>query len=811
LEREHPLQVLAERAQRAGGGQGSVVLVAGEPGIGKTSLLRAFAVDARLPVLWGMCDPLSTPRPLGPLRDVAADLGDGVPAALAAAGDRHEIFAAALTALRTRPRVFVVEDLHWADEATLDLVRFLARRIADLPLLLAVSYRDGPATDHPLAAVLGDLVAGPDARRLALSPLSRTAVATLLAGSALAPEDVHRRTAGNPFYVSQIAAQPDLPLPVSVRDAVLGRLAGLSAPARSAAELLAVAPEGVPGPLLAALALPEGAVGALAGVGLLERFAGGVAYRHELARLAVLDAVAPGAEGDLHARMIDALEAVDGDPSALAHHAAAIADVPRILRHARTAAVAAARSGAHREARAHYELLLSHVDGPAERATVLEALAREFFYTDALDRAVAAREEALRLRAACGDLVAVSRGHAALAGYAWVLADHAGGRAHADAAVRILSGRDDPAALGRALAIRAYLAVTAGEVADGRRDADRAVRLAAEVGGDPILAGFAGLAIGLQILRAGDLTARAMLRGIHAVGLEHNDVNLAASALITLNHVDVEAGRWAEAEEGLAELRQFCQEHEHPVSLIWEMGMRARLRLVQGQWEEAARHARAVLERGAYPLARFWPHWVLGLLAARRDGAAANPHLDELWVLAKGVDNPSALGTAAAALAEQAWILDRPDPRLDDVRLDDPRVAAVLADAVAGAVTADTRYDRARRHCLSGTTEDLQAALVLLDDVGGRAVAARVRARLRERGVAPARGPLPETRANPAGLTDRQLEVLRLLVQGASNADIAAKLVISPKTADHHVSAVLGKLQARSRGEAAAIGRRLGL
>jgi predicted ATPase len=204
LEREHPLDVLETRARRAFTGHGSVVLVAGEAGIGKTVLLRAFVERLRAAAqpLWGMCDSLSTPRPLGPLRDVADELS-AVPALLRGAAAQHEIFAAVLDVLRSRPRVFVVEDLHWADEATLDLVRFLARRIAALPLLLVVSYRDALGAGHPLSPVLGDLVASPEARRLQLTPLSRSAVAALLDGHGIDAADVHRRTAGNPFFISQ--------------------------------------------------------------------------------------------------------------------------------------------------------------------------------------------------------------------------------------------------------------------------------------------------------------------------------------------------------------------------------------------------------------------------------------------------------------------------------------------------------------------------------------------------------------------------------------------------------------------------------
>ena len=261
LEREHPIDVLQTRAERAAAGRGAVVLLVGEAGIGKTALLRAFAERVSMPVLWGMCDPLSTPRPLGPLRDVAGGLGPTVSAGLRDAAAQHEIFAVVLDALRETPRVLVVEDLHWADEATTDLVRFLARRIDALPLLMVVSCRDTVGADPALSPVVGDLVATPGVRRMQLTPLSRAAVAELLEGHQLDPADVHRRTAGNPFFVSQILDQPDAPLPESVRDAVIARTAGLSPGERHSIELLACAPEGVSSALLGALDLSAETIG----------------------------------------------------------------------------------------------------------------------------------------------------------------------------------------------------------------------------------------------------------------------------------------------------------------------------------------------------------------------------------------------------------------------------------------------------------------------------------------------------------------------------------------------------------------------
>jgi DNA-binding CsgD family transcriptional regulator len=206
--------------------------------------------------------------------------------------------------------------------------------------------------------------------------------------------------------------------------------------------------------------------------------------------------------------------------------------------------------------------------------------------------------------------------------------------------------------------------------------------------------------------------------------------------------------------------------------------------------------------------------------------------------LATRFDIPGTVAPAAAALAESAWITRRPDPRLDEPlvtglitrayagrdvlvapllrwtrRLADAGVQRVGPPSPGSAPTAeDQPYERAMARWDAGSTDDLMAALPVLDGLDARAVSALFRARLREAGVSSVpRGQLPATRANPAGLTSRQLDVLALLADGLSNADIAARLVISRKTADHHVSAILAKLEVRSRAEAAAVARRLGV
>jgi len=146
LEREAALAQLHGLFDEVVGGQGRLAVVAGEAGIGKTVLVQQFcrSVQARADVLVGACDSLSTPTPLGPLLDIAPVLGGQLEALLRAAAPVQRVFGALLAELGSgaRPRVLVVEDMHWADDATLDLLRFLARRLSATRTLLIATYRD---------------------------------------------------------------------------------------------------------------------------------------------------------------------------------------------------------------------------------------------------------------------------------------------------------------------------------------------------------------------------------------------------------------------------------------------------------------------------------------------------------------------------------------------------------------------------------------------------------------------------------------------------------------------------------------------
>lgn len=225
--------------------RGRLVVVGGEAGVGKTALLRAFceaqARDAR--ILWGACERLRTPRPLGPLIDVGDAAGGELRELLMRAARPYEVAAALLDELRGgRSKVLVLEDVHWADEAPLDAWMAMAARVGSVPALVLASYRSDALGGSPqLRFVLGELVRGPN--RLSVAPLSEAGVIELAEPHGIDGRELYRRTGGNPFFVTEVLAAGGEQLPQTVRDAVLARAVRLSAAAR---ELLD-APRSFPG------------------------------------------------------------------------------------------------------------------------------------------------------------------------------------------------------------------------------------------------------------------------------------------------------------------------------------------------------------------------------------------------------------------------------------------------------------------------------------------------------------------------------------------------------------------------------------
>ncbi len=406
LERETFLTTLESAMRDAAGGRGRFALVTGEAGIGKTALVEHFAQGqpAAIRRLWGSCDPLTTPRPLGPLHDMAPEIRGLLPALLNAETQRQTLFSTFLVELQNRPTLAIFEDVHWADEATLDLLKYLSRRIARTSALIVLTCREDELDPvHPVRRLLIDLDAAPDVVRIALPPMSAGAVRRLLgARTDLDPDELHRRTGGNPFFVMESVVSGAL-LPVTVRDAVLARAANLSPAARRVVEAAAVLGTRCESWALAAVA--EGdmvSVDECVSAGLIvagERY---WVFRHELARQAILETTAPTRRLALHARALATLrDAAEThlDVARLAHHAAGAGSHDDLLTYAPAAARQASAVGAHRAAAELYRRVIDVADDRpvAERAALWEAFARERGHLEPRTDAISAHQRAAKL------------------------------------------------------------------------------------------------------------------------------------------------------------------------------------------------------------------------------------------------------------------------------------------------------------------------------------------------------------------------------------------------------------------------------
>jgi DNA-binding CsgD family transcriptional regulator/tetratricopeptide (TPR) repeat protein len=844
VERERQAAALAGWLREAAAGQGRLVLIGGEAGIGKTVLVDTFCQAHRQEArsFAGACDALSTPRPLGPLVDIARQIGGALQQTVFSGAPREAIFDALLAELHrgTAPTLLVVEDAHWADEATLDLLRLLARRLAGLRALILVTYRnDELGLQHPLRLVLGDLATSAVVRRLTLLPLSEPGVRALAGTSQIDPAAVYRQTGGNPFFVSELLAAEENGMPATIRDAILARVARLSPAARAALDAAAVVGFRSESWLLAALLGPDAAaLDECVDGGVLRAEPTAFAFRHELTREAVLEAISPHRLLALHQIALQALRSKAGDAdllARLAHHAEMAGDRQAVLTYAPAAAQRAAALKAHREAQEQFARALRWTgeSEPAERAALLEGLGQQCYLTDHPAQAVEAWSAALAIHRQAGNRRKAGEILCWLSRPLWYLGCSPEAETCAREALDILSDLPPGPELGWAYSDLSRLRMNAGDNAAAIAWAERALASAEGSGDAGLLAhalvNLGGAKLNLGNQQGGEAIERGLRVALDAGLDEHAGRAYSNLAEIAISAYDFALGeRWLE--EGLA----YTFEHDVDTYYTCLRGWRGVRLMYQGCWAEATEIAEAILVRpDRSPINRLISLLVLGRVRARRGDPEVDAPQDEALAAIGPTADPPLEVLVRGVRAEAAWLAGDPARAATEARRvlaiardgDDRALAAEMArwlvpadrptepdesatgaDWTAEAARWEARgcpYETARARAGSNDEEQLRRALAEFDRLGARPMATVVARRLRvlgARGIA--RGPRPTTRANPSGLTNREMEVWRLVADGLRNAEIADRLSLSEKTVDHHVSSVLAKLGVRSRTEA---------
>lgn len=859
VERDASLQRLHGCLGKVTGGSGHVALIAGEAGIGKTSLLRALAAERTdVSLWWGGCDALQTPHPLAPLYDIARSTGAALGDVLATAGDRIALFEAVLAALAREPRavLLVVEDAHWADAATLDLLKFLGRRIEYVHCLLAVSFRDDEVgATHPLRRLVGELPNGA-VTRIELSPLTPEGVETLARRALRSAEGIYPATRGNPFFVTELLRHGGDGMPHGVQDLVLSRFARLSRDAQDVVRLASTVPAKIEPWLVQELLAPNAAtLEECLDSGLLLATGDALLFRHELARAAIESALPAPVARALHARVLAALEH-SGEhmrvPLArLAHHAARAGDAGAVLRLAPRAADEARRRSAHKEAAEHLRNALTYADAlpDAQRAELLDRLSYEDYLTGMMEEAIDTRESALALWRAAGNQRRAGDAMRWLSRLHWY---HSGqtvaAREYARDAIETLETLPPGRELAMAYSNLSQLHMLAMETGPSLHWGNKALALAIALG-DRETQIHALNNIGTAKLDADDEEGgRSDLERSLALAQEGGFEEHAARAFTNLGYTAGTTGHYEDAHAILARGIDWCNQRDLDSWTHYMAAYRSEISLWQGDWSDAQARAETVLQIATLaPLSRTIALVVLGRLNARRGNAAAQTLLDEALDLAQPTRELNRIGWVAAARAEWAWLRgDAAAIRAEvnpgwtlDIEADvgswifgelgwwlhkvgaldvAPRFCARpyalqieghWREAAAAWAARGCPYERARA-LADGDVPAQREALALFEQLGATIDAERLRKTLQAAGVRGVpRGRRASTRAHPFGLTPREAEVLCLLCEGLSNAGIAARLHRSVRTIDHHLAAILAKLGVGSRTEAISAAMRL--
>ncbi|PQA86426.1 helix-turn-helix transcriptional regulator [Hyphococcus luteus] len=867
LEREDSLERFGSLLASADKGRGGIALVDGEAGIGKTSMLDALRrrINDDHPVIWGGCDALFTPRPLGPIQDMARSLGPQVQKLLSQGANSAELFSAVLSHLEASPKaaLLIFEDVHWADHATLDFLKFLGRRISMLPVVLVMSYRgDEVDIDHPFTQVLGDL---PPAytNRIALKPLSLDGVRRMGVefGSQYTPDELYESTGGNPFFVREILSSHDGgadDIPSSIKDAVNTRLNRLADLEREFLETISIIPGPVDPRLLKSLFGTEGEMLAMAALGrnlLIKDINDELRFRHELARLATLARLSVSKQKNIHARVLEAI--LDAEPETaydqLVHHAAGAIDAKRVLEFAPKAAARAATVGAHREAAAHLLTALRFIDEaePAQAADLYEKWAYEAGLSLQIDDDVLeARRHAITLWRALGRTDKVGENLRWLSRLHWYRGEAAKAAHFADEAVRTLESAPASAERAMAYSLRSQLHMLNDEMDEAIEWGKRALELA-EKFNDVEVKIHALNNVGTARIFRDDSEGVKQLEESQGLANEHAFHEHAARVYTNLAEYGVEFRNFDLAERTIADGIAFDTQHDLDAWTHYLVGRQAQLRMEQGRLQDAETIAAGVLKLERLTLLMRLPALiVLAKTRLRLGKDDAEALLSQALQDAMATEEPQYIIPIRLALIESSWLHDKPaqarehfealyaiggetmhpwsagelmcwarrfdeETRSDEFpyQIPSPYKRELHGDfEKAGDEWMNLKAPYAAAVALAHSKGDdaperLARAMKLLIKMSADGAIGKVQRLADAIGASnkmprPRRGPYKAARNHPLGLTRREQEILALIAKGVTNREISETLSRSQRTVEHHVSSILTKLNVENRMEA---------
>ncbi len=851
LEREKYLHELEKRFNNLSEGGGSVVIISGEAGIGKTSLAETFIkkFEDKANILWGACDALFTPRPLGPLYDIAAQLKKGLLNLLNTQAPRPIIFQKFLENLQEaeQPNIVIIEDVHWADESTLDLIKFLGRRANRTNSLFVITYRDDEiSSDHPLRLVLGD-IPSQNLIKLKIPLLTEKTVNNLAVLYGM--KDFYHVTGGNPFLITELLNNQNEEVPSTIKDSILTRISRLSNKAKELAELVSIVPTRTEKWLInGIIKTNNGILDECLNSGILKLEEESISFKHELSRMAEEESLSESKRQLLNEKVLQVFlkrEKIDNYFARIIHHAARAHNKEVIIKYAPDAAKQASILGSHSLAAEHYKNALRYVDKLSlqQQIVLYEGRSYECYLTGQVEEGIKACEAVIDILKVHSDPLREGENYRRLSRLLWYAGQDFKSEECLYNAIELLEKQPPSKELAMTYSNLSQLYVCRANLELTIKWAKKATELSLLLN-DPEIKAHALNNIGIGKMMAGDKSGEFYLKESLDLSIKNNFHEYAARAYDNLGIAYVWERNLHDSLKYFSEGLDYSNDKDIDTLGLCIAGCSTKTKLHMGNWDDAIESASIVLKRGNVPLMnRIIPLCVVGIIRTRRNDPGAMNILNELNSMGSNCEEVvEMIVPIKAALAEAFWLQNKLNQIIDDVesvynkiknrdnpfaigelaywlwkgnrifeipkKIAKPYLLQIKGDwKFAAKMWEELQCPYEQAMALSeGNEQAMKSAIEIFDRLSAFAASQHIKHKMREQGVRSIpKGPRITTRKNLAGLTARQVEVLHLLGKGLSNNEIGIRLFISPKTVDHHISAILSKLNMHSRFEAAAL------
>jgi DNA-binding CsgD family transcriptional regulator/tetratricopeptide (TPR) repeat protein len=851
VERAEFLALLQAKFSMVADGEGHCVFVSGESGIGKTSLVKAFCKEqgAGCKIYRGACDALFTPRPLAPLYDIIWQLNSELWPKGHIIEERSAFFAEFFHEFSKQKgkTLIVFEDIHWADDATFDFIKFFSRRITQLGCLFILTYRDDHITsDHPLRNVLGQLP--PDSfTRMQLNPLSREAVEKLAGAKGYSGEDVYGITGGNPFYVNEILSSYSLGVPDNVKDSIISAYNRQEGRTKEIWELLSVVPNSFEVKYLEKFEpLYASALERCLESRILLLKDGYIFFKHELFRRTIEASLSPLKRISLNKRILELFK--DGfeqneQLERIIHHAKNANDHEVVVYYAPSAARHAASVGAHTEARKLFLTAIEYYQGTDNELLIqfYESYAYECYLTNQVKEAIIYSTKALKIWKAKNNNEKIGNCMRFLSRLWWLDGNRKNAEKFGGQSIEVLSDQPPSPAKAMAYSNMSQIKMLFDQSAEALVWGEIAISVATKLGDAATLShALNNVGSVYMHMQSSEEKGIDLLQQSLSIALKNSFHEHAARAYSNLGSNALKLKKYAFAEQTLDEGIRYCEQRDLDSSRSIKLSLKSLLNLETGNWKKAYDIADTLLKNENHlPAVTIVLLNVVSTIKMRRGDADALPFMLEATKKAFDTTELQRIVPSLIALLEYEWLTGKVVIRDDDLHtikglieqsiysLDKNELVFWLKKARQQHLSLNKIYDgydistvkkaqkaaalwekigcpyRQALALFEGTDEDKRKAISIVHELGADAVYEKMKMQMRNSGIRNIpRGMRKTTLSNPAQLTSREIDVLHLLKGGLQNKEIAGKLFISGKTVDHHISSILFKLDVNSRTKA---------